>query len=66
MKYTVNRDVTPDECPWLRETITAGTTVYQCMKATYGCISWTGEAVTLADDGGYPFFELPVEALTSA
>lgn len=51
MKRILTRDVTPEECPWLNETIKRGTTV-----------SDSGKAVT-KEDGKTPFFEIPREAL---
>lgn len=63
MRWLVTRDVTPAECHWLSdETVTAGTTVYRCNKPTYGCIG-NGFAATLDPEGGYPFFELPWDAI---
>lgn len=53
----VTRDVTPEECHWLDRTIAAGTLVYSCKEATYGCVKEF--AATFSPDGGYPFFELP-------
>lgn len=40
----------------------AGAVVYKFTHCTYGCIA-DGTAVTLKDDGNYPFFELPTDAL---
>lgn len=62
--FSVARDVTPAECPWLDATIKAGTEVYQYHGYTYGCISHRGRAVTSTRDEG-PFFELPADALES-
>ena len=61
-KYTVNYDVTPDECPWLHETVEKGTIVYKFYGATYGCIG-SGIAVTLSKEGDNPFFEMPYLAV---
>lgn len=59
ISYVVTRDVTPDECWWLSDTITKGTTVYKYIGHTYGAV---GEfPATL--DGGTPFFELPYDAV---
>lgn len=63
MRWIVTRDVTAEECHWLGETIVAGTKVYRCRKPTYGCISPNGFAATLDPEGGYPFFELPWDAV---
>lgn len=58
----VTRDVTPDECDWLDETVTAGTKVKRFTKYTYGCINnYSGVAVSYTDD--YPFFELPRDSV---
>lgn len=62
MKYVVNRDVSKKECYWLKETIVKGTTVYEYLGYTYGCVG-TGMAVSLKKDC-IPFFELPGDALT--
>lgn len=61
MRWIVTRDVTPEEAHWLGETITAGTTVYRCNKPTYGAVK--DFAATLDPGGGYPFFELPWDAV---
>ncbi len=45
----------------------AGTIVYACDRPTYGCIDWGREiAATLEIDGGYPFFEVPRDAVEPA
>lgn len=62
-KFKVKRDVTVDECHWLRDTVKEGTIVYECVYNTYGCISGSGIAATMDPDGGYPFFELPYSSL---
>lgn len=59
----VIRDVTVDECPWLEGTIVKGALLWHCDKPTYGCVSPSGIAVTAAEDRGYPFFELPQDAV---
>ena len=61
MRWVVTRDVTPEECRWLEATVVAGTTVYRCNKPTYGCVREF--AATLDPKGGYPFFELPWDAV---
>lgn len=63
MTYKVIRDITKEECPWLDNTIAAGTTLYKCTQPTFGCIGG-GIAVTYDSRGNYPFFEVPQEALT--
>jgi len=60
-KFTVNRDVTTEECHWLRNDIPKGTVVFEYTGCTYGCID-SGVAVSMT--GGTPFFELPYDALT--
>lgn len=62
-KYTLNRDVTVDECNWLDRDFKKGETVYQFLGMTYGCISFIGIACTLDEMGAGQFFELPVGAL---
>jgi hypothetical protein len=62
MKYVVIRNVTPNECEWLEETIKKGTEVYKYYNHTYGCISPNGIAVS-KEHGEIPFFELPRNAL---
>jgi hypothetical protein len=59
--YVVTRDVSPQECHWLAETVTKGTTVHRCTRPTYGCVDEF--PATLDPDGGYPFFELPWDAI---
>ena len=58
----INRDITPDECPWLDETVAKGTTVIRFDKYTYGCIA-DGIAVTKDVLGDYPFFEVPRDSV---
>lgn len=38
-QFKLVRDVTPKECDWLATTIPRDAVVYECHKATYGCIS---------------------------
>lgn len=64
MKYEVLRDVTTDECHWLKEDVKAGTIVYKYNGATYGCIGPGGVACCMVE-GENPFFELPYVALRS-
>lgn len=65
-KLVVTRAVDQIECPWLGEPVEAGTTVYRFGKNTYDCVDYrTGVAVTLKEDGDYPFFELPKTAVQS-
>lgn len=60
--YKVNRLVSKEECPHLEVDVQPGTIVHHCRKATYGCIG-EGFAATLDPNGGYPFFELPWDAV---
>lgn len=62
-KFKVKRDVTKEECHWLRETVDEGSIVFECVRHTYGCIGPSGIAVTRDEEGGYPFFELPFSSL---
>jgi hypothetical protein len=61
-KKFIMRDVTPNECPWLSETIKGGTEVFEYTRYTYGCISPKGQAVSMKEDEN-PFFEIPIDAL---
>lgn len=62
--WIVTRDVTPEECWWLAETVAAGTIVHRCAKSTYGAVR--DFPATLDPDGDYPFFELPWDAIAEA
>jgi hypothetical protein len=62
-EYLVKRDVTPNECHWLKQTIKEGTIVYKFYNATYGCVGPNGVAVTNSPEGDYPFFEMPYNSL---
>lgn len=61
---TLSRDVTPDECPWLKRTYKKGVRVYLYNGYTFGCVSPTGTAVTIHNNER-PFFELPTDALST-
>ena len=61
MQYELARDVTKEECHWLKEDVKKGTIVYEYSGHTYGCIGPHGIAVS--SDGDIPFFELPYDAL---
>lgn len=54
------RDITPEECPWLRDTVPAGTELF-VVSDTYGCCSPAGIAVERAEKG--PYFEVPRDAV---
>jgi hypothetical protein len=60
-RFYVTRDVTPDECDWLPETVPTGSVVQEYTGATYGAITDAGVACSW--DGNTPFFELPWDAL---
>lgn len=62
MKFKVIRDVTTDECHWLKEDVKEGSIVYVYDGHTYGCVSSAGIACTM-NEGETPFFELPISAL---
>jgi len=63
VKRILTRDVTPEECPWLDETIKKGAVVvFDYSDCTYGCISDSGKAVS-REEGKKPFFEIPRNAL---
>ena len=61
LKYTLVRDVTREECPWLDKDWTVGEEVFHFFGATYGCVSNMGTACSV--DGDNPFFEMPTSAL---
>lgn len=61
-KFSLSRDVTRTECPWLRRDLQAGETVFHYTGPTYGCVA-DGVAVT-EKSGEHPFFEVPRDALT--
>ncbi len=58
----LQRDVTPDECPWLEDTMKKGTRVFLFHGHTYGLIGPGGVATT-EKFNVMPFTELPDEAL---
>lgn len=62
-KLIVTRDVTPEECLWLSETVVKGTIVYQFDGCLYGCIGYTGVPVSDYGPYAYPFYELPATAV---
>lgn len=62
--FEVTRDVTKDECFWLEKTIKQGTLVYKYNGYTYGCISYSGIAVTLKENK-LPFIEIPCNAIVA-
>lgn len=62
MQLIVIRDVTVEECPWLRETVERGRPVWEYGGYTYQSVSPAGVAVsfTASEDR---FCELPRDAL---
>ncbi len=56
-KYRVVRDLTVDETTHGLP-LAKGTVLYECVRPTYGCIEIGGKAMTLKEDGDYPFFEV--------
>lgn len=57
----ITRDVTPEECRWLRETVRAGEILYVYPGFTYGVIG-SGMPLT-REPGETPFFEVPRDAI---
>lgn len=55
------RDVTIEECPWLKRDFKTNEVVYRFEGATYNCITKKGKAYTEKEDTN-PFFELPNDA----
>ena len=62
--FVTTREITRQECPWLKDDIAAGVEVKKYRGFTYGCIGPRGVAVCFDADG--PFFELPRLALSAA
>lgn len=64
--FELTRDVTPQECSWLKRTYKAGEIVYELTSWDYGVTNTlTGRAVT-EEPGIYPFFEMPKNAMRLA
>lgn len=63
-EYVVTREVAMTEAPWLPIAMPAGTVVYRCTKPTYGAVKEF--PATFDPKGGYPFFELPHDAVMEA
>ncbi len=62
--YVLTRDLTTSERVYAgTEDLHEGDIVYRCVEPTYGCIGPFGIAATNDPEGGYPFFELPLDAL---
>lgn len=62
-KLQLIRDVTPDECDWLSRTYKKDEILTRCFKPAYGCILSNGVGLTENEDGDYPFFEIPWDAV---
>lgn len=60
-RLKVVRDVTREECPWLKHDIPSGTVLFEYRGPTYGIKNDDHTAVSL--DGGIPFFQLPTNSL---
>lgn len=61
MKYITTKPITRKDYPWMKANIAKGTEVYECKLPTYGCVREF--PATLDKDGGYPFFEIPNNAV---
>lgn len=59
--FVLVRDVTVQECSWLKRNFKANEVVYLFNGNTYNCISKNGKAFTEKEDTN-PFFELPNDA----
>jgi hypothetical protein len=56
------RDLTKDECYWLKFPIDKLSIVYKYLGSTYGCIADSGIAVCIKKDT-LPFIEVPRDAV---
>ncbi len=63
MRVRLVREVTPAECQWLDAPLPEGSVFYLCLKPTYGAVTDNGFALTCDPAGGYPFFEVPSDAV---
>lgn len=61
-QFVVIRDVTVEQCPWLRETIKAGTVVIQHLGSSYGVCSKNGILV-FKPENPHRSFELPLDSI---
>jgi hypothetical protein len=59
----VTREVTRDECPWLRRPLREGQVVYCFGGTTYGCVDYQVGTPCSFKPGENPFFEVPTDAL---
>lgn len=62
MELRLTRDVAPEECSWLDDTLVKGTIWYEYFGHTYGCVG-PGVACTKIEHE-LPFLEIPRDALT--
>lgn len=62
MKGILNREVTTQECFWLKKDLHQGDMVYKYSGYTYGVMSPNGVAVTDEKDVT-PFYEIPSDAI---
>jgi hypothetical protein len=62
IRYELTRDVTKDECDWLKRDFKQGEIVQLYTGYTYGVINHK-VGVACCIDGKTPFFELPRTAL---
>lgn len=60
----LTRDVTREECFWLKQDLTKGNAVYEYEGCTYGCVD-SGIAVT-DEPHALPFYEVPADAVQEA
>ena len=58
----LKRNVTKEECPWLKKDLPVGTIVYPFGGETYGCLTSDGFPVLL-DVDICEFWEVPRDAL---
>ncbi len=56
------RNVTTEECPWLKEDLNLGTILFEYRGYTFNCLTSRGVAVTLEPDS-FPFTEVPADSV---
>jgi hypothetical protein len=61
-RVVVTRDITPQECEWLRETIVAGTELW-IGNDHYGVCTKDGSGIPVTDGVSEYVFEVPVDAV---
>lgn len=61
-KYRVIRDLTATETTHGLP-LAKGTVLYACVRPTYDWIEMGGKAMTLKENGDYPFFEVPEDSI---